>query len=250
MSFSRNVHEDGRDRIHSRVGVKTVLTHSKYLGLPVVFGKSKKEVFGTVINRVWKKIKGWKEKFLSRAGKEVLIKSVAQAIPSYIMSCYKLPESICQEIEAMVAKFWWGSKEGERKVHWLSWNKMARAKGVGGMGFQGISEFNTSLLGKQYWRMLTKEDSLLGHIFKSRYYPRVSIEDSSTGFNLSYAWRSILSARDLVQKGSGWRIRTGEKVTVGKDRWIPNGVGCKVGVLLNDQGVGMKVSEMINHDGG
>ncbi|MCI86172.1 ribonuclease H protein, partial [Trifolium medium] len=54
------------------------------------------------------------------------------------MSCYKLPEAICHEIEAMIAKFWWGSKNGERKVHWLSWDKMARAKGEGGMGFRGI----------------------------------------------------------------------------------------------------------------
>lgn len=80
--------------IRSRMGVKTVSSHSKYLGLPVVFGRLKKEVFALVVERVWKNIKGWKEKFLSRAGKEVLIKAVAQAIPSYIMSCYKLLEPI------------------------------------------------------------------------------------------------------------------------------------------------------------
>lgn len=43
---------------------------------------------------------------------------------------------------------------------------MARAKGVGGIRCQGISKFNTSLLGKQYWRMPTNEDSLLGSEFK------------------------------------------------------------------------------------
>jgi hypothetical protein len=72
--------------------VKAVTSHSKYLGLPVIFGKSKNEVFSFVRDRVWKKLKGWKEKFLSRAGKETLIKAVAQAIPSYVMSCYKIPE--------------------------------------------------------------------------------------------------------------------------------------------------------------
>jgi hypothetical protein len=57
-----------------------------------VFGRSKKDVFSFVQERVWKKVKGWKEKFLSRAGKETLIKAVAQAIPNYIMSCYKVPK--------------------------------------------------------------------------------------------------------------------------------------------------------------
>lgn len=72
--------------IQERMGVKTVQRHSKYLRLPIIYGRSKKEIFRLVIERVWKKIKGWKEKFLSRAGKEVLIKVVARAIPSYIMS--------------------------------------------------------------------------------------------------------------------------------------------------------------------
>lgn len=86
--------------------VKTVVNHSKYLGLAVVFRKSKKQVFAMVIDRVWTKIKGWNEIFLSRAGKEVLIKAVAQAIPTYIMSCYKLPEITCHEIESLLTNIW------------------------------------------------------------------------------------------------------------------------------------------------
>ncbi|MCI69905.1 hypothetical protein A2U01_0091168, partial [Trifolium medium] len=42
--------------------VKTVVSHAKYLGLPVVFGRSKKAIFSLVTDRVWKKLKGWKEK--------------------------------------------------------------------------------------------------------------------------------------------------------------------------------------------
>lgn len=59
-----------------------------------------------------------------------------------------MPETSCQEIEAMLDIFWWGSKNGEGKIHWLSLDKMARAKG-GGMGFRGISEFNISLLARR-----------------------------------------------------------------------------------------------------
>lgn len=63
--------------ICNRMGVKTVMSHYRYVGLPVVFGRSKKEILCFVIDHVWKKLKGWKEKCLSRAGKEVLIKAVA-----------------------------------------------------------------------------------------------------------------------------------------------------------------------------
>ncbi|CAI8590863.1 unnamed protein product [Vicia faba] len=104
-SFSHNVSVDEQNVIRGKMGVQTVSSYLKYLGLPVVFGRSKRAVFALVIERVWNKIKVWKEKFLSRAGKEELIKVVAQAIPSYIMSCYKLPEIIFHEIEAMIMKF-------------------------------------------------------------------------------------------------------------------------------------------------
>jgi hypothetical protein len=92
VPYSRNVPNQDKEMICQQIDIKTGTSHSRYLGLPMVFGRSKKDVFSFVQERVWKKVKGWKEKFLSRAGKETLIKAVAQAIPNYIMSCYKVPK--------------------------------------------------------------------------------------------------------------------------------------------------------------
>ena len=50
----------------------------------------------------------WNKRFLSRAGKEVLLKSIIQAIPSYVMSVFLLPTTMCEEIERMMNAFWWG----------------------------------------------------------------------------------------------------------------------------------------------
>ena len=44
----------------------------------------------------------------SRAGKEVLIKVVAQSIPIYTMGVFQLPLKLCDELNALCAKFWWG----------------------------------------------------------------------------------------------------------------------------------------------
>lgn len=70
-----------------------------YLGLPSAWGRSKKEMFLWILARVNAKLEGWKEKFISKGGKEILIKSVIQAIPTYAMSIFKLPLSICRAIE-------------------------------------------------------------------------------------------------------------------------------------------------------
>jgi hypothetical protein len=62
----------------------------------------------------------WEEKFLSAAGKETLIKSVAQAIPVYVMSVFLLPASVHQALERCIGKYWWGELAGTRKTHWIS----------------------------------------------------------------------------------------------------------------------------------
>ena len=58
---------------------------------------------------------GWKEKLLSKASMEILIKVVAQAIPTYFMSCFRLLDSLCDELTSMIRNFWWGQKQDEKK---------------------------------------------------------------------------------------------------------------------------------------
>jgi hypothetical protein len=60
----------------------------------------------------------------------------------------------------------------------------------------------------------------MGKIFKGRYFPRGKFLDAFTGYHPSYAWRSILSARDIVQKGAAWVIGNGRRVRIWKDKWV------------------------------
>ncbi|CAL2280394.1 unnamed protein product [Prunus armeniaca] len=68
------------------------------------FGASKRKVFEEVRQKLDGNLHGWAEQFLSPAGKEVLIKAIAMAMPCYAMSCFKLPVSLCKEIEAAIAR--------------------------------------------------------------------------------------------------------------------------------------------------
>ena len=111
-------------------------------------GRRKKEGFNFIKEKVWRKLRGWEGKLLSQAGREVLIKVVFQAIPTYAMGCFKLPLSLCHEIETMIKKFWWGQRGDKRKIHWLKWDELTKSKLEGGMGFRDITMFNDSLLAK------------------------------------------------------------------------------------------------------
>ena len=82
MSFSRGVSRERKEELIDLLQMKQVEKHQKYLGIPTVYENSKKVMFRSILNRVWKKLQGWKEKLLSGAGKEVLIEAVIQAIPT------------------------------------------------------------------------------------------------------------------------------------------------------------------------
>ena len=94
-----------------------MLECEKYLGLPMPNGKSKVGTFKELQEKITKRVLGWKEKFISKAGREILIKTMAQAIPTYSMSLFKLPKSICDNINSLVARYWWGQNREERKIH-------------------------------------------------------------------------------------------------------------------------------------
>lgn len=63
---------------------------------------------------------------LSQAGKETMIKSVGQALPTNIMVVSKLPYSVCDDLTNLVTNFWWGKKEGKNESS-LAYNQNAKA---------------------------------------------------------------------------------------------------------------------------
>jgi hypothetical protein len=122
----------------SILGVPNSQCFDTYLGLPALIGKSRTREFQNLVERVKRRVLDWKTKFLSQASKEVLIKAVVQAIPTYSMCIFLLPTKLCKELNRIMQNFWWSHKENDKKIHWMSWEKMGRAKDQGGLDFRDI----------------------------------------------------------------------------------------------------------------
>ena len=189
--------------------------------MPTDVGRAKKGSFKYLEDRIWNKVQGWMEKCLSAGGKEVLIKYVAQSIPTYSMSCFKLPRGLCNHINGIIRKFWWGNKNGQRKVAWVSWQTMSKPKFMGGLGFRDVELFNLALLARQAWRLLMDSDTLSARVLKARYYPNCDLLEATLGAAPSQVWRAILEGRDVLAQGLIKRIGSGLQTSIWGQNWLP-----------------------------
>jgi len=194
---------------------------AKYLGLPTPEGRLKADRFSPIQERLAKRCSAWNERCLSSAGKEVLIKSVAQAIPVYIMSVFMLPGTVQADLMRYIRRFWWGELGGMRKTHWIAWDKFTKPKGLGGLGSRDLKVFNQALLAWQAWRLIDRPTSLCARVLKAKYFPNGQLLDTAFPTNQSPTWKAIVHGLELVKKGVIWRIGSGEQIRIWRDPWIP-----------------------------
>ena len=168
MFFSESTRQEQIAAITAIFQLQVVSRHAKYLGLPSMVGRNKTSFFKDIKLRVLGKISSSQAKLFSCRGNEVLIKVVAQAVPAYAMSVFKLPIGLCEDMQKAIAGFWWGNSQNHKSIHWSKWENMCQAKSRGGLGFRDLSSFNHALVAKQSWRIIQEPKSLVARVLKAR----------------------------------------------------------------------------------
>jgi hypothetical protein len=202
--------EEGNE-VASILDIQTVGFEEKYLGLPVPEGRMKDGKFQPIKETIMKKFSDYAEKYSSSGAKDVLIKAVIQAIPTYPMSVFQFSAGFCEELMKLIRDFWWVDENERRKMHWMSWNKLTKRKGQGGMGFRDLHLFNQALLAKQAWRLIAFPNSLCARLLKAKCYPSGELTDTAFITNPSPCWQGIMHGLELLKKGIVWRIGNGKR---------------------------------------
>ncbi|XP_059310845.1 uncharacterized protein LOC132062256 [Lycium ferocissimum] len=246
--FRKNIECQEREEICAMLGNMKICTNGMYLGLPAVVGRSKNEILGFIKDRVGTKIKGWKERFLSPAGKEVLLKSVLSAIPTYALTCFRMPDRLCEQITSLFNRFGWGKDEEVRKMHLEKWERLCDAKSKGGLGFRDLKAFNMALLAKTAWRVLKNPDSLMAKVLKSKYFPNSSFMNAEVKGSSSWIWRSLMWGRDLLRKGVRWNLTDGAYFNVWFEPWLPKDDKFYPVTIHGDSDRDLKVFDLIDSE--
>ncbi|XP_042969098.1 uncharacterized protein LOC122301783 [Carya illinoinensis] len=210
--FSKNTSQVAQTSILNLAGIKASGPFEKYLGLPSLVGKNKGRSFTPILDRIKAQMSNWKTNLLSSAGKEVLLKSVIQSIPTYCMGIFPIPKGILRNINKLMQSFWWGINNQKSKMHWLSWKGIA------------------------------------SKVLKAKYFPSSDFLSAKVRGSDSFVWKSITTARPLLAEGLLWKIGNGNSVRVWSNRWLPTPTSFKVQSPLRILGSGATVSSLIDQD--
>lgn len=185
ITFSHRAPMEVKRMVHDELQIQKEGGVGKYLGLPEHFGRKKKDLFSSLVDRIKQKAMGWSNRYLSAAGKLVMLQSVLSPIPSHSMTCFKLPVSLCKRIQSAFTRFWWDDNKGTRKMAWIAWEKLMLSKSNGGLGIRDVQAFNDARLAKLSWRFLEKPEGLLGRILLSKYCPEGNLLSCSASSSAS-----------------------------------------------------------------
>jgi exonuclease III len=219
--FSKNTSSSTITAIQNILPYDVTPATARHLGLPLLFGKSKVVAFSDILEKAQGKIAGWRSKTLSQAGKTVLVKVVASAIPSYAMSTFLLPDAFCHKLDIAFKNFWWGFPTNKaRNLSLKSWSSLCLPKDQGGLGFRLMKDVNLSLVSKLCWKLLTNHASIWVPLFQQKYIKYGNLFSCPLGSG-SWVWNGIKSIIPLLAKGSCFVPHFNSSLPIWTSPWIP-----------------------------
>ena len=117
---SPNMAKEVKMDLAQRLQVDLVQTHSKYLGINFMLRGKRVANIQFLVDKMHSNLQGWKAKLLSQAAKTTLITSNLQSLSLYTFSCFRVPKSICNKMDAISRAFWWGHDVHTRKMFLLN----------------------------------------------------------------------------------------------------------------------------------
>ena len=120
----------------------------KYLGLPLGAKFKDKSIWNPILEKMERKLAGWKKLYLPKGGRVTLIKSTLSNLPTYFLSLFPIPASVANRIARLQRDFLWGGLGDEPKFHLVDWSMVCTPLSSSGLGIRNLRTFNVALLGK------------------------------------------------------------------------------------------------------
>lgn len=167
-------------------------------------------------------MEGLNSKWLTLAGRILMLKSIISAMLIFSMACFKLPGMIIKNIQQKMRKFIWNGKQDQDKIPLMAWDRVCKLKGGGGAGLCDWKLINEVMGAKLVWQMYSKLKQRWVHILQAKYLDNgdrvriLTVENPPRG---SALWNFLVNCRSLITNHLTWQIGDGHKAIFWQDSW-------------------------------
>ena len=192
----------------------------KYLGIPLHHDKLRREDVQPLVDKILKRMAGWRGKLLSYAGRILLIKTCLASIPIYLLSFFKFPKWALDLINTQMAHCLWSDFEGNRKLHLAKWDLVCMKKEFGGLGIPNLKEVNLCLLGSWLKRYISDDGKIWKTIIDHKYRTNSPNIFACNSQHASRFWKGVMEVVKAIKFGYRWIVGDGKKIRFWEDTWF------------------------------
>jgi hypothetical protein len=194
-----------------------------------------------MVDKVMKRIVGWKGRLLSYGARLTLLKACLASILIYLMSIIKFPNWAIKAINTQMTKFFWNDQEDCHKYHLSNIQSLCLKKDHGGLGIPKLKNLNLCLLVAWVQRYFESENKLWKDIVDCKYQTCSPNILCCHDRNASPVWKGIMWAAQATNMGYRWQVGDGRRIRFWEDQWFSS---CSLAIqywdlysIINEQGV-------------
>ena len=193
-----------------------------YLGVPLYLGAQRRDYWQGILDKFRSKVSHWTNRWLSSAGRLVLLKTVVQSLPIYRCGVQIPPSSFLRDFDALSRQFLWSGSLLSSKWSLVKWETVCRPKHAGGLGLRSMVLVVTALAAKLYWRWCNCQDQEWAMIITDKYLPGAVFSEvprlSLVGKG-SCIWNTLKRGAQIVKEGLFWICNNGSDTLFWQDSW-------------------------------
>jgi hypothetical protein len=189
----------------------------RYLGVPLHFEKLKRKDVQPLMDKLVKRMAGWRGRLLAYSSRLTLIQSCLASVHVYLLSFIKIPKWAIKLIESQMAHCLWNNGEDCHRYHLANWGHVAMEKDFGGLGVPSLRDLNIFLLGSWVRRHAQDKGKIWKMLIDFKYNtsnPNIFTYKNS---GVSNFWSGVLWATNVARMGYRWNVGNGVHIRFWED---------------------------------
>jgi hypothetical protein len=204
------------------LGIPRSSLPSNYLGVPLTGAAARSISWESLLLSISNRLSNWTFRPLNIASRLVLLKSVLQALPTYLFTVLAAPKHVIKAIRTLQRNFLWHGHQPNKKWALVGWDKICMPKSQGGLGLRDPGKLNQVMGAKIWWRWLKAPATAWASIWRHKYAPLTpdnQLIRHNTRIQGSNIWNIAWQNRTLIQNHAFWEVRDGESALLWQDSW-------------------------------